>query len=361
MPKVKVNQSRLSSIDNDFQQAIRQLGMVTNQFQAVASNIDWDIKAKSNVNRRLTRLSRELRDELNALQGFARFTQEAQRRYDQTEREISQRIGHIGDSDQGSTYSGVGKAVPNQPGLRRPQQVGGVFSQGVSFENVKALLGNVVPIVFPLQWAVINSPGDILSLFDGIDDQTEAGFWKNFTSEFTKYFPKKNAKPVSKIKVAGKYGGLVVSTLLSAFNNISEGKSKGYNDTRIAGETLIETGVGLVTGALLTAGITAVLGAGAPVVAVGAMSVAASVAINKTVEFLTGGRDIGELASDLILGDDQERKQVVEDIKKTGQNIVKFGGETVKNISKAAQDLGNKVADGWNAVTKWGSSLFGFG
>lgn len=318
MPKVKVNQSRLSSIDNDFQQAIRQLGMVTNQFQAVASNIDWDIKAKSNVNRRLTRLSRELQDELNALQGFARFTQEAQRRYDQTEREISQRIGHVGDSDQGSTYSGVGKAVPNQPGLRRPQQVvggSGDLTVCVNDGNIQAPWKSLVDFA-------ADTLGDQIGL---IDDATGSNIF-------------------SKV-------GIAVSGGINFLKNLNEESNDGDWD-RILGETGIETGIDFLVGAGIKVGITAGLSlfsVAAPPVVVGEAAIVVAWGLNQVVENITG-KGIGEHVSDAVMDTLQGKNEA-------GKMLYK----EVERVGKAAQDLGNKVADGWNAVTKWGSSLFGFG
>lgn len=81
MPTIKVNTSRLSNYESDIQGVLSRVNSITNQFNNVSRNLDWDIKAESNINSRLTGISRELSAESNGINGMKNYLGTARAKY----------------------------------------------------------------------------------------------------------------------------------------------------------------------------------------------------------------------------------------------------------------------------------------
>ena len=81
MPTIKVNTSRLSNYESDIQGILSRVNSITNQFNNVSRNLDWDIKAESNINSRLTGISRELSAESNGINGMKNYLGTARAKY----------------------------------------------------------------------------------------------------------------------------------------------------------------------------------------------------------------------------------------------------------------------------------------
>ncbi len=81
MPTIKVNTSRLSNYESDIQGVLSRVNSIKNQFNNVSRNLDWDIKAESNINSRLSGISRELSAESNGINGMKNYLGTARAKY----------------------------------------------------------------------------------------------------------------------------------------------------------------------------------------------------------------------------------------------------------------------------------------
>lgn len=182
----------------------------------------------------------------------------------------------------------------------------------------------------------------LLGMDDGLAGINTSSAGKAFTSSLKNQFVDdlsfSQASTVGdKIKVGTKWGGHALTLLSNIFDNVEEFEGQdgatGRMVTEIAVETVTDIGVGAVATAAVTAGAAALGITAAPAVVIGAGAVAVTWAANEVCEWITGGKDIGEVASDLVCG-------AAEAI-----------GNAVSNTAKA-------VGDGFNAVVNWGKSLF---
>lgn len=142
------------------------------------------------------------------------------------------------------------------------------------------------------------------------------------------YIPEvgKNGKvtTASKVQVASKYIGAAISFALTALDNKEE--QGGVMNGRAWEETIVETGVSAVEGAVIGSTVAALIG-GAPVVVVGAATVGVTWAVDMGYKALTGSEDgIIEDASDWICD------HVVEPVGKAVGNWAKSTWDTVTNF-----------------------------
>lgn len=86
MPKIKVNTDRIKSSENDIQSINRKVNLILREFDSIYRNLDWDIKAASSINSRLSNISRNLSSENRSLQKMQVFLVNAKKRYDDVER-----------------------------------------------------------------------------------------------------------------------------------------------------------------------------------------------------------------------------------------------------------------------------------
>lgn len=85
MPTIKVNTSRLSSYESDIQGILLQVNSIMGQFDSVSRNLDWDIRAESDINSRLNGISRELSAETRGINGMKNYLGNAVRQYNAVE------------------------------------------------------------------------------------------------------------------------------------------------------------------------------------------------------------------------------------------------------------------------------------
>lgn len=183
----------------------------------------------------------------------------------------------------------------------------------------------------------------LFGLNNGLSGLAVSSFGKTFKSSLGKQFADlsfKNATTVGdKIKVATKWGGHLLTVAGNVVDNLKEfnGKVTG----RMIGETVVESAVDIGVGVLATAGVSAAATAtltalgvtvAAPAVAIGAGAAAVTWAANGICKWATGGKDIGEVASDLIFD----------------------------TIAPAVGDGVKKVKEGIKTITSWGKKLFSF-
>lgn len=124
----------------------------------------------------------------------------------------------------------------------------------------------------------------------------------------TKLF-QSGAKVADQLSSFANWGGIVLTVGSNLFENIEEFKGQDGKGERILNETMIESTVDIALDVAAVAGVTAAAAAlgitSAPAVAVGAAAVGVTWAANGVCKWVTGGRDIGEVAADLIC-DSQE-------------------------------------------------------
>ena len=157
--------------------------------------------------------------------------------------------------------------------------------------------------------------------------------------EFKGYSFKNATNVGSKIKVATKWAGTGLSAVTNFISNKEEQKKNpGMSNARVVSETVVETAIDVGVGALATAGATALLGAAAPAVAVGAVAVGAVWAVNTATEVITAH----------FWGEDNKK------------NLTEFASDAIiDGVTAIGKGVGKAVKNGFNAVTKWGKSLFG--
>lgn len=85
MPTIKVNTNQLSSYESDMQSVLSRVNSIMNQFNSVSRNLDWDIKAESNINSRLSGISRELSAESRGISGMKSYLGKARTKYNAVE------------------------------------------------------------------------------------------------------------------------------------------------------------------------------------------------------------------------------------------------------------------------------------
>lgn len=129
-----------------------------------------------------------------------------------------------------------------------------------------------------------------------------------------------------KIKVGTKWAGMALSGVMNGISNYEEYKTTGISAERAVAETITETLVDVGIGIVATAGATALLGASAPAVLVGATAVAATWALDAgtralTKKYLNQEKGLTELVSDTYLDFKEFRYKCV---KNAVQNGVKW-------------------------------------
>ena len=82
MPKIKVNTARLSGYEADMQGILGRVNSIISQYDSISGNLDWDIRAESNINSRLSAISRDLSSEARGISGLKTYLGNARIKYD---------------------------------------------------------------------------------------------------------------------------------------------------------------------------------------------------------------------------------------------------------------------------------------
>ena len=140
------------------------------------------------------------------------------------------------------------------------------------------------------------------------------------------------AKFTERLSSFAKWAGPILTVGSSLVENIEEFKGQDGKTGRIIAETAVESAVDIGLGIAATVGVTTAAAAlgitAAPAVAIGAAAVGVTWAANSVCEWITGGKDIGEVAADAVCN--------------AGEAIV-----------DAASDLGSSIKSGWDSFTQW--------
>ena len=437
MPTIKVNTSRLSNYESDMQSILSRVNSIIGQFDSVSRNLDWDIRAESNINSRLNGISRELSAEVRGISGMKNYLGTAVRQYNTVENtnkknklkgevsghnsgthvknnnsktnktgETSTQFGgsaswiigkdgkptknteYLNDNDfylgpvvsAGGTNIASTSSTSTKSGYK-PDWAKGLFKVVGKVGNVGSIANSIYTLSSGIasgkdskvSKAIISVSKDCISRFGTLANNAYSGtsvketlfgnwtkggavgslfktaeqatsategtiFKAAWAKEFKGYSFKNATNVGSKIKVATKWAGIGLSVVTNFINNKEEQKKNPeMSNARVVSETVVETAFDVGVGALATAGATALLGAAAPAVAVGAVAVGAVWAVNTGVEALTAHfwgeenkKNLTELASDGI----------------------------IDGATYVGKKIGSAVKSGFNAVAKWGKSLF---
>ncbi len=96
MPKIKVNTTSLGATESDLQSVLDRVRSIASEFNSVSSNLDWDVKAESSINSRLSRIGRELDAELRGIGSMKTFLGEARRAYT----DVENKNNHAGEESE---------------------------------------------------------------------------------------------------------------------------------------------------------------------------------------------------------------------------------------------------------------------
>lgn len=91
MPTIKVNTTQLGRYESDLQGILSRVNSIMNQFDSVSRNLDWDVKAESNINSRLSAISRDLSAESRGINGMKNYLGTAVTKYNNVESKNSGR------------------------------------------------------------------------------------------------------------------------------------------------------------------------------------------------------------------------------------------------------------------------------
>ena len=199
-------------------------------------------------------------------------------------------------------------------------------------KNLSDLAGGVLGAIDHANWAEA-----LFGLDDGmktVADQLDELNLGNATST------------AGKAAVVAKWAGYAFTGLINLAENAEEFEGTG-NYGRMVGETVFETAtdIGLTIGATaaVTAGLTALGVVSAPAVAVGALAVGVVWGANALCEWITDGRDIGEVVGDFAM-----------DVIEGAGDLI---SDAAEGIADWASDVGGTIADGasavWDEICSW--------
>ena len=402
MPTIRVNTSQLSSLEADLQGIESRVSSIINQFNTASSNLDWDVKAESNINLKLSGIRKELAEELRGISGMKGYLGGAIEKYD----EVANKNSGEKLKDDATGAENVGASVQNDfiattgaeptvagdgdggsQGSTSPnilKELGGftldVLEEFGEYGKIGALPFSVLKILFDGDGFTAKDVGSVikgagktilgatgvftskdktikelagLTKFETIVSSNAKAGWlgrlKDAGSSYKKTFLDE-INPVEKtasgkLNVKGtKVAGWALSLIANGFSNYEECSKGEISAGRAVTETVLETLIDIGKGAAITAGIAAgcaLIGFSAPAVVVGGIGVAVSVVAVAICEKLTGEK-LTEFVSDKLI-----------------DGAVAVG----KKAAEVAADVGKKIGDGVkrakNAVSGWIGRLTG--
>lgn len=176
-----------------------------------------------------------------------------------------------------------------------------------------------------------------------IPETTVTTKWGVFTNSMKKqaseFLPSSCKNVGDKIKLGTKWAGVALSGVTNAISNKKEMETGGISKGRAVAETVMETAVDVGIGMVATAAATALIGASAPAVAVGAAAAGVVWAADAATRYLTkknfgSEKGLTEFLSDTVL-------DTAEAVVNTGKNAAKaIANGAKKAVGKAVQNIG---------------------
>lgn len=369
MPYIKVSSGVLASMGTTLQTAATKVTSIGDSFSGIARNLDWDVKAESDIQRKINSINTSLEDHRTMLQSMYQFALQAKSKYEALDSADSP-SGSSGGGGTGSASSTWDTFVEE---FKKEYTLDDLLAGG---NYIPKIMGFVKDVKGAKSWSDMYKTGGEIKDFlvdaadtyrrymktGNIHGKTTAtvnwlkhitGYkklgrassakevWSRFkcnltnkTSPFNAQFKKTVGDFTGKNgvgKAIGKWGGVLLDGVTNFFSNKEEQAASGgkMSDGRVIAETITETVVGTIIthGASIVVGaaVTAVLGpVAAPGIVVTALTGLVLSGVNAGVKALTG-KSTTEFISDGIL------------------NVGAAIGNGAKNAAKAVGNWFNKI------------------
>lgn len=209
---------------------------------------------------------------------------------------------------------------------------------GVTAKTVLSMLKGGAGIVEKTAKGFSKNSFDWLGLNTSVVDTGRKSFGEAMGDAVNKYSFGKATKVSDKVAVGAKWAGTVLTVATTGYDNFvndTEGNSTGRKIAETIGESAVKIGGGIVIGSIATAALSVV---GAPAIVTGVVTVAATWAIDKAFEAVTG-KGAAEFISDTVLDS---------------------ASKLATKVGSAAKKAGNAISGWWNTVTR-GPQLSGGG
>ena len=190
---------------------------------------------------------------------------------------------------------------------------------------------------------------DWKTLFDLHTSSNVNGIAANFGKQIDKYNFGKAMNVSGKIAVGAKWAGSILTVLTSYYDNVvvnKEGNTKGRAYAETVMESGIKIGEDILIGTLIGAGVAAL---GGPAIVAGAATVGVIWAADRICEGLTGGRDVAEFVTDVVIDN------VIPAVKDVADGVINFGKNCVNAAGKAISGWWNGLTGGWKPAVSGGS------
>ena len=372
MAEFKVDTSQLRVYSNQIEDLQRQMNDVAARMTGLQIGSVLQIKASSALIGRITDCKWATINQASNLGKLARGLDDVADLYDRTEnnlkepktaaqaviQDVTQTIENVVDWDTeedggwsdhfpswGDFLGWLGrKSVPFSV-LASLYSFSSGDAKGVvsGLKNLTYAIGNGAKAIFNTTSGGANA--DWFQRFMGFNAQgvtTLGDSWQKFLDSMNLG---KQTTTAGKVAVVAKWAGYGLTIAGNVLDNVNEYQDGGMTVGRAVGETVVESAVdiGLSIGAGVL--IAAALPATAPAIVVGAVGAGVVWVGNEVCEYITGGRDIGEVVADAVC------------------DTAEWIGDRAEDIGNAVQDFGESVADGiGNALSNagnWVCGLFG--
>lgn len=357
MSKIRVNTERLEQQQQQLEKIARELQNVSESVSYVNRNLSWQISSRGQIKNRLNDYSAYIGTMQRRTSNLSAALQNVSMQYQNTEKKLGA-VSVKGSSSKKTAVSGDTKEKEKPSDKKKPiwswsdtWKAAGQF--GITGATV-ALFGDLLTGGKSVKTG-LKAAKNVISLVEKVAKASKPSFdWKtlfgfnqaitdvspkNFFGAFGKELDKlkfSNATTVGeKIAVGAKWAGYAFTGILTAYDNFTDKDNTtfGRKLAETIGETTVKIGEGVVLTAAASAAFAA-MGVAAPAVVIGGTVVAATWAIDKVTQKLTG-KDFAEAVSDVVLD--------------TGKAAIDKGKDFVKNVGANAKKAGDKISGWWNS------------
>lgn len=319
MSSITVSWQGILSAANEYNDQRRELASCISRLRGVKSYRIMSGREFSSIYRVLGKVIDSLEDDKKNLKKLHEGLIAVKEEYTRYENKITEHMEIKGAADVlDKVLDEVGWSVIGNAGI-----VGGLVSTIGSLstsdwtvpdvlnavDSLVSVIEGIAPSVFgetEVNWANALTKEALLGWDDAFENLDMSAPDRAFMSSLNDdLFP--NATTVGeKIAVGAKWAGAILTGAMNLCDNIEEFKGQDGKLGRILAETGVETAVDIGLGMVATAGVTALAAAAgitaAPAVVAGAAATGVVWAANKVCKWVTGGKDIGEVAADAVCG-----------------------------------------------------------
>ncbi len=364
LPYIKVCLGEIENFRIQTEKSKQKVSKIKQEFYRIGYNLDWDVKSVSNIKKKIQSINKELEYAVVGLKNMGTFLNTATNKYQQTERQNMElpieKEGQlvVSNTEIVEKFDVVGVLVNSLFGNTGfsgdfISSLASVFASVSSSEiDYGALAKGLKDIVNSAYDFVVDgqkleklsrmNPGQAiktgLKRFVGLNKafvgNLQPSTANNFSTRFYNNFQKQLSNKTEAFTKKGSksffsWAGVAVSVVANTIDNISQAQKNGNSAERvfaeIVAETAVETGLNIVVGAAVSAGIAALGFTSAPVIVVSAA----------TGLVLAGADSLCKWATNKAFG---ESKGLTETISDTALDI---GEAIVKGRRKIASDIGD--------------------